>query len=91
MPDEEHDERTNDSADQAGALIGPVPADRLPDQCRDERAGNAEEGGENKSRWVVWSRRQKARDDSGDKADDDHPEYSHSDPHNELRTIIFAR
>ncbi len=40
--DEEHDDRADRRADEAGALVGVVPADRLSDPRRDERADDAE-------------------------------------------------
>src|SRR3954453_10985950 len=44
MPDEQHDDRPDDGADQTCALIGPIPADRLTEVGRDERADDAENG-----------------------------------------------
>jgi hypothetical protein len=43
VPDEQDDERADNGADEARALIGPVPADRLTDEGGDESAGNAEQ------------------------------------------------
>ena len=80
MPDEQDDERTNNGANQARALIGPVPADRLTDEGGDESAGDAEHRRENEPGWIVWSGRQQARDDAGDKTDDDDSEIVHSEP-----------
>ena len=36
MPDEQHDDRADRRADQAGPFIEPIPADRLTDEGRDE-------------------------------------------------------
>ena len=66
MPDEQDDQRADNGADQARALIGPVPADRLADEGGEEGAGDAEQRRENETGWIVWSRRQQARDDARD-------------------------
>src|SRR5215203_2584537 len=36
IPDEEHDDGANNGADESGALVGPVPADRLAHEGRNE-------------------------------------------------------
>jgi hypothetical protein len=52
----------------------------LSDESRDKGADDAEDRGENETGGIVWSGRQEARDDAGDKTDDDHPENVHSEP-----------
>src|SRR4029077_3044089 len=79
VPDEQHHKRADHGADQAGALIGPIPADRLADEGCDERANDAEHGGEDEARRIVRSRRQKTRDDAGNETDDDDPDDVHGD------------
>src|SRR5579871_44143 len=49
-------------------------ADRLPNPGRQERADDAEHGSQDETRRVVRSRRQQARDESCDEADDDDPD-----------------
>ena len=61
MPDEEYDHRADDGAEAACAPVRAIPPDGLPDQRRDERAGDAKECRENKARRVVRSGRQEAR------------------------------
>jgi len=90
MPDKQDDERADDGADQARALIGPIPADRLTDEGGDESVGNAEQRRENKTGWIVWSGRQQARDDAGDETDDDHPDKVHSEPREDSHRNRFS-
>jgi hypothetical protein len=91
VPHEQHDHRADDGADQARALVGPVPADRLADPGGDEGAGDAKQRGEDEARRVVGTGRQEARDDAGDKTDDDGPQYAHDRPRNDFVSLIFAR
>src|SRR5580692_12480737 len=79
VPDEQHHQRADHGADETGALILAIPADRLADEGCEEGAGDAEHRGENEARRIVRPRRQEARDDAGDKTDDDDPEYVHGD------------
>jgi len=79
VPDEQHDDRADDGAEEAGALVRAIPAYGLADERRDECTGDAEERRQDKARRVVRARRQKARDDSGDKADDDDPNDLHGE------------
>jgi len=80
MPHEQHDQSANHSTEQTGLLSRPIPADRLADPGRYEGAGNTEQGGENETGRIVWAGRQQARDDAGDKADEDDPDNVHDDP-----------
>src|SRR4051812_18669651 len=76
VPDEQHHQRADGRGDEAGALIRTVMADGLADPGRQKCAGDAEDRGQDKSGRVVRARRQHPRDDPGDKADDDDPEYA---------------
>src|SRR5204863_3485575 len=73
-PDEQHDQRADGGGDEAGALVRAVMADGLTDPGRQERAGNAEHGGQDKAARIVRARGKHPRDDAGDKADDDDPD-----------------
>src|ERR1700681_4457805 len=74
VPDEQHHQRADGRGDEAGALIRAVMADGLADKGREERAGDAEHGGQDESGRIVWARRKQSRDDPRDEADDDDPE-----------------
>lgn len=50
VPYEENDQRPHRGGDESGALIRPIPADRLPDEGGEERASDSEHGGENEPR-----------------------------------------
>ena len=69
----------------SGALIGPVPADRLTDKGREKRAGNAEHGSENETLRIVRTGREKARDDPCNQPNNDDPQ------HGRLRVHLSAR
>src|SRR4051794_5697544 len=80
MIDEQHNHRADDRADQARALIGPVPAECLPEPGCDEGADNAEYAGQYEALRIVRRRRYPARDQAGDEADDDDPDVIHAIP-----------
>src|SRR4051794_33496871 len=46
VPDEQDDQRVEGGADKSRALIKSVPADGLPDERREERAGDSEHRGQ---------------------------------------------
>src|SRR5215470_5588576 len=46
VPYEQDDQRTNNRSDEAGTLVGTVPADQLAEPGRKERAGHSEHRGE---------------------------------------------
>src|SRR5277367_725146 len=55
--------------------------DHLTDPGRQESADDAQNRRENEARRIVRARHQEARDDTGDKTDDDDPDNStHDDP-----------
>jgi len=87
MPDEQNDQRADDSADESGTLILPIPADRLSDEGGNKCASDAKERGENKARWIVRPRRQKAGNDASDKTDNDHPDNVHGEASNKSRAV----
>src|SRR5438128_727855 len=45
MPNDKYDYGADRRADKPCALVGPVPANALADRCREERAGNSQDGG----------------------------------------------
>jgi len=69
--------RADRRANESRALISAVPADGLADKCRDKRANNAEDRGENESGRIIVPRREKPRDYAGDEADQDDPDDAH--------------
>ena len=87
MPDEQDDQRADDGDDHSGALILPIPADRLSDEGGNKCAADAKERGENKACWIVRPRRHNARDNASDKTNDDHSENVHGEGSNKLRAV----
>src|SRR5947209_3187822 len=73
VPDEQHHQRADRGGDEAGALVGAVMTDRLTDEGGEKRTGDAEHGGQDEAARIVRPRRKQARDDCGDKANDDDP------------------
>jgi hypothetical protein len=73
VPDEQKDHCAQGRADEPRALIEPIPADHLADESRNESAGDAYQGRQDKSSWIVRPRRKHPRDKTGDEADDDNP------------------
>ena len=59
VPDEQHHQCADGRGDEAGALVGAVMADRLADEGREERAGDAEYGGQDEAARIVRARRKK--------------------------------
>src|SRR6185503_10094458 len=84
-PHRQHDDGPDHGTDQAGALIGAVPAERLAEIGRDEGAGDAERRGEDEARRLVGAGVQEFRDDAGNEADDDKPENTHRPPPENVR------
>jgi len=80
MPDEQHQQRTDHAADQAGALAGAVPSYGLAEKGRDDGANDAEHGGQDEARRLVWTGRKKARDQAGDETNEDDPQDAHLAP-----------
>src|SRR6187397_543177 len=85
--DDQHDDRPYDGADEARAFVRTIPAHGLTEPCRDERADDAEDGGEDETGGLVASRHDELRDHARDKADDDGPEDAHVD----LRSVGAGR
>src|SRR5262249_55720335 len=77
VPYEQDDQRAHRGGDEAGALVGPVPAEGLAQKRGEERAHDSKHGRQNETAWIVRTRRQDARDDAGDKSDEDDPENAH--------------
>src|SRR3954465_79394 len=64
MPDDEHDDGADDRAEEARALIRPVPADRLPEIGRDEGPDDADDRRHDEAARVV----RRGGDGAGDQA-----------------------
>src|SRR3569832_2678426 len=76
-PDHQHDDGTDHGADQAGAFVGAIPADRLAEIGRQERADDAEDRGEDAALRFVVAGVRELGDDARDEADDDGPDDVH--------------
>src|SRR5262249_25130264 len=76
IPDEKDRNCAEGCRDEAGALIGPVPADGLTDPGRKKCPGDAEGGGENEAGRLVRPGRNHPGDDPSDEADQDNPKQS---------------
>src|ERR1700754_400544 len=70
-PNQENDDRANDRTDEACAFVGAIPSNRLAEIGSDERADDAEDGGQDKAGWLVAAGGDELGDDAGDKTDDD--------------------
>src|SRR3954451_16100636 len=77
MPDDEQDDGADDRADEARALIRPVPADRLPEIGRDEGPDDADDRRHDEAARVVRRGRDGAGDQAGNETDDDDPQNAH--------------
>jgi hypothetical protein len=73
IPNEQHRERTERGRDQPCALIGSIPTHSLTQERGNERSGYTECGRQYKSHRLIRSRRQKARYQTSDKANDYDP------------------
>src|SRR4029453_14084190 len=73
-PDKEDDKGTYDSSDKSGTLSGLVPAKRMAKVCRHKRAGDAEQGCEDKACGLVRTGVNEFSDHSGNEAYDDCPD-----------------
>src|ERR1700747_1758262 len=74
VPDEQHDQRADGGGDEACTLLRAVMADRLTDEGRQERADDAQHGGQDEAGRIVRPRRQKGGDNACNEADDDDPD-----------------
>ncbi len=74
VPDEQHDQCADGCADKPRTLIKSIPTDGLPDEGRDERAGDPKRGREDEAGRIVFARRQVARDDASNEANYDDPD-----------------
>jgi hypothetical protein len=64
VPDEQHDQRADYSAHQAGALVTSVPANRLAEHGCDEGTSDAEQSRQDEALRIVGARREEARNDT---------------------------
>src|SRR4051794_25318408 len=74
--DHQDDDGADHRADETGALVRPIPADRLAEPARDERADDAEYGGYDEPAGIA-PRGEELGDEPGEKADDDHSDDMH--------------
>jgi hypothetical protein len=58
-------------------LISPVPAKRLPEIGGDDRADNAQDGGQDESRRLILAGVKELCDDACNEADNDGPDDAH--------------
>src|SRR4029079_11389509 len=68
------DHCADDRTDEAGAFAGRVPADLLAEPGGNERADDAQNGGEDETARFVLAGRNQLGDDTGNEADDDGPD-----------------
>ena len=71
--DDQNDDRSDHRADEPRLLAGFIPADRLSKIGRDERAGDAEQDGDDEAARVL-ARHQQLGDDAGYEADQYRPD-----------------
>src|SRR5690242_17291686 len=76
MVDEQHEDRADDRADEAGRLSRRVPAHRLAQIGRDERAHDTEDGGDDEATGVTAGH-EKLRHQADHETDDDCPDDAH--------------
>src|SRR6185295_11530452 len=75
--DKQDDNGANDSAYQACALAGAIPAKCLTEKSRNECADDSQDRREDKPRRLVIAGHDELRDDAGDEADNDCPQNAH--------------
>jgi hypothetical protein len=63
-PHDKDDDGADDGADRPRAFIGLIPADRLPEIGGDERTGDPQNGGQDKSRRFIRAGVQKLGDNA---------------------------
>ena len=68
IPYQQNDYRSDGCANQAGALVEPIPTDSLADEGRDKRARDAKHGGKDETLGIVRTRREDTRDEAGDRS-----------------------
>ena len=76
VPDEKDCNCPERCSDEAGTLIGPIPADGLTDPGRKKCPGDAEDGRENEPARLVRPRRNDPGDDPGHETDQNNPKQS---------------
>src|ERR1700678_2237598 len=77
IPNEQHNNCADQRANKSGALVDPIPADRLANEGCEERSHDAEHGGEDETRRLIRAGRNQASDDTSHKSDNDDPENTH--------------
>ena len=73
IPHKQDNQRANRRADQASALVEPVPADGLTEKRSYECSGYSQRRGQYETLGIAWPGRKHARDDAGKEADYDNP------------------
>lgn len=76
-PDEQNDDRADDRADQADAILGAGKCQRVADELRGEGADDPEYCGQHEARGLVRAGRDEFCDDACKKANDDRHEDGH--------------
>src|SRR5262245_7468523 len=73
IPDKQHKHRADGGSDKACSLVSAIPANRLTKPGREEGACDAEDRGEYESPRRIRTRRKPARDQPGNKSDQNNP------------------
>jgi hypothetical protein len=76
-PDQKYDDGSDRSADQASAFVCSIPTHCLTKIRGDESTNDSQNGGEDKTLWLVSSGGNQLCDNTGDKADKDSPQNAH--------------
>jgi hypothetical protein len=76
-PDEQHNDRTNYGADESCTFSRRIPAERLAQVARDDRADDSKNGSENETARFILAGHDEFGDDAGDEPDDDRPDDTH--------------
>ena len=84
-------DRAHGRADKSRALMGHIQSRPMADKGGEERPGDAEHDGENKSMGLVRARHDQARDGAGDEADEYNPEQDRHYRHLSSRAKSIVR
>src|SRR5262245_52437591 len=74
VPDKQNEDGTDRGGDEARALVGTIPADRLTEERREKRSRDAENHRQNKPGRIVGARHEKSRDHARDEANENDPQ-----------------
>src|SRR5512143_735491 len=77
VPDEQNNDCADCCSNKPSTLIGAIPTNCLTNKGRQKRSSDAEHGGDDKTHRLVWTWHDQARDEPGNKADQNDPEDTH--------------